>query len=887
MTDAITPANGHRPRAESARNARHDQRNMSGYDARTWEESMMASDSGKASARPTRQPTRQPQQPGAVSPAGWFQPTGGEAAPPFRYGMEPARSDETAEPPGYAQAAYAQEGSWYTDPQPTAVHQLPSIWPWASRTEPSQVPVVGPTEALRGRAGGPGLAAPKGAVPGLPGPERRSGWQLAQQVWQESGISWDSVAPAQAETHPVGYGPVLAGPADSAGELIQGGDEPAEAWNQPAEDWNEPVEDWIAPVEDLDEPADYDWDEPADDDADEGWNRSADDSWDEPVDGGFEAAAAPGAAAPGAAAPYAVAPPHAAAPHATRPEPAQFPHAAGFRPAPHAPVRPDAAWQEPARQDEAWQDEAWQQPGPVGPVGPVGPIGPTGRIRRSNTGWNDYPTGGFPGQAWPMDGTGAFPIQSPTDPRPPAFGGMPLGAPVAEMAPPMRAGATRPLGESDELFRAWQGSVRQAAAPRRHWSAPWQGTTSLRRRGWQVATIGVPAAVIVTVGAGALMILTGRANEMLAVRANNGSLPAASQAASGSADGGNAQGGTGVTGVTLAGYPGQHGAVAADSIWSASGVSLAVGAADGHPAIWRRSGDSWTLVSAAVLGAIPGTGTLTAVAHGSAGWIAVGSTAEGSSGAVLVFASTDGVTWHPVTTLASVAGPDVQFYAAAAGPLGYAVVGRQMIGGRSFATLWWSADLRIWVKGDNGGLDGRLTASTANAVAASPAGFVAVGSHGAFASIWTSSDGTHWVLINASAPSGGQSATLRQVVTSGNTIVATGFATTRAGNIPLAVTSTDGGAHWREITLPAPGGLGVVTALTTEDNKFIAAGQAGPTGAQRSVTWTSPDGLGWSAATTATRVGQITALAVSDGTVTGTGSTQPGADPSILTFPAP
>jgi hypothetical protein len=812
---------------------------------------MMASDSGKASAWPRRQPTRQPQQPGVASPAGWFQPTGGEAAPPFRHGMEPARSDETAEPPGYARAAYAQEGSWYTDPQPTAVHQLPSIWPWASRTKLPQVPVVGPTEALRGRAGGPGLTAPQGAVPGLLDPERRSGWQLAQQVWQESGISWEPVGPAPAGPAPVGYGPVLAGPAHSAAELIDRGEDPAEAWN-------EPVEDWAAPVDDLDEPPADDWDEPTDDD----WDRSADDNWDAPADGGFEAAAGPDDIAPEAASPI-TAPPHAAAPHATRPEP--------VRP---EPVRPDAARQQPA------------------PVGPAAPVGPTGRIRRSNTGWNDYPADGFPGQAWPMDGTGAFPIQSPTYQGPPAFGSMPLGAPVAEAALPVRAGATRSLSEPDELFRAWQGSVRQAAAPRRHWAAPWPGATSRRRRGWQVATIGVPAAVIVTVGAGALMILTGRANEMLAVRANNGNLPSASQAASGSAAGGNAQGGPDVTGVILAGYPGQHGAVAADSMSSAAGVSLAVGAADGHPAIWRRSGSSWTLVSAAVFGAIPGTGTLTAVAHGSAGWIAVGSAAKGGSGAVLVFASTDGVTWHPVTTLVGVAGPDVQFYAAAAGPLGYTVVGRQMIGGRSFATLWWSADLRMWVKGDNGGLDGRLTESTANAAAATPTGFVAVGSHGAFASIWISSDGAQWVLINVTAPSGARSATLRQVVTSGNTIVATGFAATAAGDIPLAVTSTDGGAHWREVALPAPGGLGVVTALTTEGSKFIAAGltpggQESQAGVQHSVTWTSPDGLSWSAATPAAGVRQITALAVSGGTLTGTGITKAGADPSIVTFPAP
>ena len=57
--------------------------------------------------------------------------------------------------------------------------------------EPRFVPVVGPTAALRGRAGGPGFVVPPGAVPGLYDPARRSGWQLAAGVWDESGVSWE------------------------------------------------------------------------------------------------------------------------------------------------------------------------------------------------------------------------------------------------------------------------------------------------------------------------------------------------------------------------------------------------------------------------------------------------------------------------------------------------------------------------------------------------------------------------------------------------------------------------------------------------------------------------------------------------------------------------
>ena len=57
--------------------------------------------------------------------------------------------------------------------------------------EPRFVPVVGPTAALRGQAGGPGFVVPPGAVSGLYDPARRSGWQLAVGVWDESGISWE------------------------------------------------------------------------------------------------------------------------------------------------------------------------------------------------------------------------------------------------------------------------------------------------------------------------------------------------------------------------------------------------------------------------------------------------------------------------------------------------------------------------------------------------------------------------------------------------------------------------------------------------------------------------------------------------------------------------
>ena len=67
---------------------------QSGYDAAIRERTLVAPESGEARAWPKRPG------PGAASPAGWFLPTDGEAAPPFRPGMEPARSDENSRAAG-------------------------------------------------------------------------------------------------------------------------------------------------------------------------------------------------------------------------------------------------------------------------------------------------------------------------------------------------------------------------------------------------------------------------------------------------------------------------------------------------------------------------------------------------------------------------------------------------------------------------------------------------------------------------------------------------------------------------------------------------------------------------------------------------------------------
>jgi hypothetical protein len=428
--------------------------------------------------------------------------------------------------------------------------------------------------------------------------------------------------------------------------------------------------------------------------------------------------------------------------------------------------------------------------------------------------------------------------------------------------------------EPDELFRAWQGSVRRASAgpaftARRH------------RRAWRALQAGVPAAVIVAVGAGAVMMLTGKPGDMLADRAKQADPPLI-------ASGGAVTGGASpsLAPATFPGYPGQRGTVTVNSMASAGSVRLAVGAADGRPAIWRHAATGvWTLVSAgsAVVYRRPGDERLTSIAHGPAGWIAVGGAVSGADRQSAIVTSADGVTWHAI---ASLPGQDSYVTAVTAGPDGYVVVGRHVSAHMTVAAMWWSADLRAWHRGDNGGLDGHILPSSVYAVSAVPAGFVAVGTHGNCHSIWTSPDGRHWTVHDIRVPAGATSAMLSQVTVNGARVVAAGYAVTRAGDIPIVVVSADGDRHWHQIVLTAPGGLGAVTALTAAGFGFVAAGQAGPAHAQRAVTWSSPDGLAWS---TPARAGagthEITALSAAGHTVTGTA--QAGATATILTLRVP
>ncbi len=160
------------------RNAQPGSYWTSGHGAEAGDESRTAANSGRASVRPNR--------PGAASPAGWFPPPAGEAAPPVRL-REPARSDgaspydvetrptsvyrvpwqsaradRTRQPQRRPQHPMARphrgapDGSGSRGTSPDLRTGAPDMrWPSLTRRGPRHIPVVGPTEALRGRPGGP------------------------------------------------------------------------------------------------------------------------------------------------------------------------------------------------------------------------------------------------------------------------------------------------------------------------------------------------------------------------------------------------------------------------------------------------------------------------------------------------------------------------------------------------------------------------------------------------------------------------------------------------------------------------------------------------------------------------------------------------------------
>jgi hypothetical protein len=328
---------------------------------------------------------------------------------------------------------------------------------------------------------------------------------------------------------------------------------------------------------------------------------------------------------------------------------------------------------------------------------------------------------------------------------------------------------------------------------------------------------------------------------------------------------------------------------------------VAVGAANGFPAVWSASAAGrWRPISSPAL-TRPGLGTLASVVHGRAGWLAVGAVTAGSSSRPVVVTSAGRAGWQAADSEPAFGGAGITLSQAAAGRSGNVIVGRQVMPARTVtkttivhrhkhvtkhvipsrivAAAWSSAGLSGWTRGTGAGagdLDGP-GARQMDAVTAAGTGYVAVGSLRHAPAVWTSPDGRRWALTALAPPAGARGSALQQVAAQGRMIVATGNETTATGTAAFAAYSADGGQSWQQTRLSAPGGLAAVTALAAPGRGFEAVGTVGRPGNQRVIVWSSRDGISWHArepvgtGLSGRGTQAITALASSGSLLTGVG----------------
>jgi len=350
--------------------------------------------------------------------------------------------------------------------------------------------------------------------------------------------------------------------------------------------------------------------------------------------------------------------------------------------------------------------------------------------------------------------------------------------------------------------------------------------------------------------------------------------------------------------------------LAVNGLAAQASMQVAVGSANGFPAAWTSvdGGSSWTRATGATPAVLnrPGSQQLTSVTHGNMGWLAVGGVTASAAEHPVVVVSANATSWQAADSETVFGAPGLFTEQAAADGQGYVIVGYQNIRpsqngqasvGHTVAAAWWSPGLTGWQRAGGataGALDGP-GARQMMAVAASSAGFVAVGSHGDQPSAWTSADGRTWRQADLPLPVGSTRAVLQHVASTGRTVAAVGTALTTTGvPVPFAASSSDGGATWIESALPLPVGLTSVTALAAADSAFTATGTYGSTpGHQNVVVWTSSNGSSWRAAEpsgqglTGSGIQAITSLTVSGSTLTGVGFTASPAGEEPVFWQAP
>lgn len=422
------------------------------------------------------------------------------------------------------------------------------------------------------------------------------------------------------------------------------------------------------------------------------------------------------------------------------------------------------------------------------------------------------------------------------------------------------AGSAKPLSQ----FR--QPAQQQPPAPSMPARAGSAVLAALRARNW-VTGLAFPILAAVAVGIAAVVIVGAGGSGSAAPSALAAGFPPARLA------------GADFTGATATSP------VVLDAIAASAASEVVAGSANGRPALWVSAdgGSAWSrapLTGAAVL-TMAGGGELAGVAHGAAGWLAVGTTLGRKAGPV-VAGSPDGRSWTVAAGASALPGSGFGTVAAAvaAGTAGYVIVGHQRMAGAAQAAAWYSTGRTDWRRA----VVTQASGQQISAVTATAQGFTAVGSAGVNPVVWLSATGRTWQPKTLPLPDGAVRAALTYAAAVGPAVVTAGTQVSAAGeSSPFAEFSADAGVTWRQARLPVPAAGMAVTALTAAGGGFIATGTYGGAGGEDVAVWTrsssapadsawavvTPQGTGLAGAGTQV----ITALTADGVTLTGVGFT--------------
>ncbi len=184
-------------------------------------------------------------------------------------------------------------------------------------------------------------------------------------------------------------------------------------------------------------------------------------------------------------------------------------------------------------------------------------------------------------------------------------------------------------------------------------------------------------------------------------------------------------------------------------------------------------------------------------------------------------------------------GVDTTMTGVAGGPAGFVAVGWIFQGFHGVA--WHSADGSTWA------MDGQLAENTIlSAVAADSHRYVAVGLNGKGATAWSSTDGVAWQQTPSADAFAAIPLRLTSVVRWSGGFAAAGYEGSEFGSATAAFWISADGVTWRRAPASAQLADARAWSIASGDLGLVAVGTSGPADAPGPVVvWTSPDGLNW------------------------------------------